>query len=151
LCVDRRGVYDPIIVLFVPENVESQPLTFKVYHIELERLIKVPGDGGGVIGVSDNRYHPHSPAWFSDKLASVASFVDLSLFELVDNLLSSDLSRRAGAYLSLVDYFGAEAFDPGPLTVSERRVQELSEILKSQEQESKSWHDGHSFSYCSLS
>lgn len=109
--IDRTGVYAPEAeYLDAPEDDTG---TWHAYRFILERCLQ---QIDGVL--SDNEYHPEAPAWFADKLESVAESAGMDERELRTDLCAKDPIRRAGAYQTLLGYFGPDEFDSDPLTLT---------------------------------
>jgi hypothetical protein len=73
---------------------------------------------GGIL--SDNSFHPELPAWFADKLSSIASATDTPLAELISDLCSDEPCKRANAWIAIGRVEGFENLDHDPLTFSRR-------------------------------
>jgi len=117
LFTDETGVYPPELVLIeanLPKEGEDE--TFTVSRVQCERCFLL-GEG-----VSDNRFHKDRPAWFSDKLASVASYCGSSPRDLQTALCDQNEVNRGLGYQSLVGYFGVFEFDQYPSKMTEAEL-----------------------------
>ena len=137
VCIDRRGIYDPILLMY------DQDLR-KRSEITLERCHRIVSIDGECVGVGTNRFHPRLREWFSDELFNAAEFAGWEFLEFVDLLTSQDVVKRASAYLTLVVYHGVYEFDHYPYTYENEKDAELfCDKLLAQIEESKTWHDGY--------
>ena len=87
-----------------------------VYRFILDRCTFIDGV------LSDNKYHPESPAWFADGLKDVCETHDADLDETIQNLCSEDPVARAVAYQMVGEFYGWENFDSYPLTLAKKEV-----------------------------
>lgn len=110
--VDETGQYDPEAELLVPDDDDGEEKRWTVYRFVLEPCTFTDGV------LSDNAYHPESPAWFADSLDRIASSVGMEHHSLTKILCSDDPIDRAQAYRAVGDYHGWENFDSDPLTFS---------------------------------
>jgi hypothetical protein len=110
--VDETGVYDPEIHL---SNADTRERSFLVLE-PVHECPNVPGQYG------DNKFHPDFPAWWSDKLASVAECFGMEKGDLAEILLSKDPMERAAGYQTLVGYFGPYEFDQYPIKLTRKEA-----------------------------
>lgn len=136
VCIDRRGIYDPIMLMYDPDFRERREVTLKRCH-------RITNSDGETIGVGTNRFHVLHEEWFSDSLEGVASFVGQELDDLVNELVSNDVVLRAGTYLSLVGYYGVSEFDHDPYVYEEKEAKIFCDKMLEQIAESKTWWDGY--------
>ena len=128
LFIDETGVYDPELEVLEliegdtedeynddEELVQEGDMKWEVHRFPLERCTFRNGI------LSDNEFHPDLPAWFADKIESVASFVGSSAEELIEYLCGEDVKLRAIAYKAIADYHGINNFDDYPITFDNRR------------------------------
>ena len=108
---DTTGVYAPELVLI---HESEDPDRFSVSHICCDLCYQI-----GAEGVSDNRFHKDSPAWFSDKLAQVERYCGSDAGTLLASLCDVNTVARALGYLCLVSYFGVFEFDQYPVNMTE--------------------------------
>jgi hypothetical protein len=109
---DETGVYPPEAeVLVSPDDDEGGE--WMVYRFPLERCTYIDGI------LSDNKFHPAKPAWFAT-LADVASSMDTTEDELIEQFTSDDPLKLAEAYRAVGDHHGFENFDSYPLTFTDR-------------------------------
>ena len=137
VCIDRRGIYDPILLMYDQDFRKRSEIT-------LERCHKIVCDDGEFVGVGTSRFHPRHKEWFSDELFNAAEFAGWEFREFVDLLTSQDVVKRASAYLTLVGYHGAYEFDQDPYVyTSEKGAEMFCDKLLAQIEESKTYHDGY--------
>jgi len=104
VCIDRRGIYDPILLIYDEDFRKRSEIT-------LERCHKIVNDEGEFLGVGTNRFHPKYKEWFSDSLYSSCDFIGWEFDEFITLLTSQDVVKRASAYYMLVTYYSAYEFD----------------------------------------
>ena len=147
--VDRRGIYPPELVTVESFDDSADRL---VHKIQLDRLTIVKADkpdakriGDDWIGLSDNRFHPESIAWFGERseLEKVASFVDCGVVKFMNSLISSDPVTVAVAYKALADYHGYINFDSYPQALTGEKAELMCDRFLAQIEESRTWHDGY--------
>ena len=137
VCIDRNGIYDPILLIY-------DPVTRKRSEITLERCHRIVSDDGTFLGVGTNRFHPRYKEWFSDNLKSAADFAGWRFVEFVDLLTSQDVVKLASAYLTLVGYYSPDEFDHDPFIYeAEEGAEKFCNKLLAQIEESKTWHEGY--------
>ena len=102
---DTTGVYSPEAEVIVPNG-----NTWLVYRYILDRCTY----DNGVL--SDNKYHPETPAWFADDLASVCESHGAYREATIQQLCSEDPVERAFAYQMIGEYHGWDNFDGYPMT-----------------------------------
>lgn len=137
VCIDRRGIYDPILLIYDEDFRKRSEVT-------LERCHRIIDDSGKFLGVGTNRFHPKYKEWFSDELETAANFGDWDLQEFINLLTSQDVVKRASAYLTLVSYHGVYEFDHDPFRYeTEREAEKFCDKMLAQIEESKTWHDGY--------
>ena len=137
VCIDRRGIYDPILLIY-DEDFRGRG------EVALERCHKILSDSDDFLGVGTNRFHPKHKEWFSDDLETVTDFAGWEFDEFVNLLTSQDAVKCASAYLTLVGYYGVRAFDHNPFIYeTEEDAAKFCEKMLAQIEESKLWHDGY--------
>jgi hypothetical protein len=137
VCIDRRGIYDPILLIY-DEDFDRRS------EITLERCHKIVDDKEDFLGVGDNRFHPKCKTWFSDDLHSSCDFVGWEFDEFIDLLTSQDVVKLASAYLTLVGYYGVLEFDHDPYVYENKKdAKHFCDQMLKQIEESKTWHDGY--------
>lgn len=137
VCIDRRGIYDPILLVYDQSFRKRSEIT-------LERCHKIVCDDGEFVGVGTNRFHPRHKEWFSDELFNADEFAGWELREFVDLLTSQDVVKRASAYLTLANYHGVYEFDHEPYTYNNEKAAVIfCDKMLAQIEESKTWHDGY--------
>jgi hypothetical protein len=137
VCIDRRGIYDPILLIYDEDYRKRSEVT-------LERCHKILSDLGDFLGVGDNRFHPKYKTWFSDSLHSSCDFVGWEFDEFINLLTSKDVVKLASAYLTLVSYHGVHEFDHDPYVYeNEKDAKHFCDQMLNQIKESKTWHDGY--------
>lgn len=119
--------------LFVYED------TTGVYPPECERLDAPEDDGGKwivhrfilepctyVAGVlSDNKFHPESPAWFADSIEDIAKHNGQpEPRAFIDSLTSGTTAERAFCWMAIGEYHGFENLDSYPLTLTREEAEE---------------------------
>lgn len=137
VCVDRRGIYDPILLMYDQDSRKRSEIT-------LERCHKIVDDDGKFLGVGTNRFHPRYRAWFSDDLEAVTEFAGWKFDEFINLLTSQDVVKLASAYCTLISYHGVYEFDHDPYVYeSEEDAEHFCDQMLKQIEESKTWHDGY--------
>jgi hypothetical protein len=137
VCIDRRGIYDPILLIYDEDFKKRSEIT-------LERCHKIANDSGEFLGVGTNRFHPRHEEWFSKDLESVADFAGWEFDEFINLLTSQDVVKRASGYYTLVSYHGAHEFDHDPYVYeNEEDAEHFCDQMLKQIEESKTWHDGY--------
>ncbi len=119
--VDETGVYPPEMerIELDNENEEDEAAhTYTVWRVVLDPCTFVEGV------LSDNAFHPESPAWWADELDALASFIDADKEELVALFVSDEPKERAEAYRTVGDYHGWDNLDSYPLTLSRAEAEE---------------------------
>ena len=111
--VDETGVYAPEGELL---EVDDETGRGTVWRFVLEDCTFIDGI------LSDNKYHPNKPAWFADKLDSIARYNDIP--NLIERLASTDPLDRARGWRAIGDYCGFENLDSYPLELSRREVKQ---------------------------
>lgn len=106
---DTTGVYPPEAV-----SLEPSGRGWIAYRITLDPVTLTDGV------LSDNRFHPLHPVWWSDRLQSIASTVGRTPADLTADFLSSDPLQRAEAYRALLYSFGGGEFDSDHLWFEDR-------------------------------
>jgi hypothetical protein len=85
----------------------------RVYRFALDKCTYVDGI------LSDNPYHPNKPAWFADKLESIASTVGTTPEELIRLFCSDNPLDRAIAYDNLAANNGYFELDHYPMKLTQ--------------------------------
>jgi hypothetical protein len=151
--VDRRGIYPPELITVESFDDSDQ----RVSHlIQLERLTIIKSTkpvaeeeshkANGWIGVSDNRFHTDTRAWFGirSSLKQVAACItDKDVDSFISDLVSNDPVTVAFAYKALADYHGYHNFDSDPRTLSGDKAKLMCDRFLAQIEESQTWHDGY--------
>lgn len=146
--VDRRGVYAPELILIESFDDSSSR---RLSNIVLDRLTVIKDRSANTgrpeddwAGLSDNKYHVDSVAWFGDldDLQDVASFIGDDLYSFMRTLLSNDPVDRALGYKALADYHGVTNFDT-PQELTEEKAKLMCSRFLKQIEGSESWHDGY--------
>jgi len=137
VCVDRRGTYDPILLIYDEDFKRRSEITLEPCH-------RIMSADGKVTGVGSNKFHVNYPEWFSDSLEAVANFCGRDFDDLVDELVSTDIVLRAGIYLALVSYHGVHEFDHYPFIYNdEKSAKRFCNKMLEQIEESGDWWDGY--------
>jgi hypothetical protein len=137
VCIDRRGIYDPILLIYDPDSRKRSEIT-------LERCHKIVNDDGEFLGVGDNRFHPKCKTWFSDDLDPSCDFIGWEFDEFINLLTSQDAVKLASAYCTLLSYHGVHEFDHDPYVYeSDEDAAHFCDQMLKQIEESKAWHDGY--------
>ncbi len=132
LMIDKRGAYVPELWVYNED-------VYTIHSIPLTQCFKIEGGG-----VSDNRQHPASSAWFGStgSLESVASTVGINVDRFVDMLANIDPSQRARAYYDISSTQGIDNFDSYPWEYSKEAAFLVVEKLLGQIKEAEEWVDG---------
>lgn len=150
--VDRRGIYPPELVTIGSFDDSDQRIA---HMIQLERLTIIKSTkpvaeheahkANGWIGVSDNRFHTDTRAWFGirSSLRQVAAFIGKGVDDFIRDLVSSDPVTIATAYKALADYHGYANFDESPRTLTAEKAKLMCDRFLAQIEESQTWHDGY--------
>ena len=119
LMVDRRGIYDPELLVFSEWTEESPTMT--LHTIELEPCFPIDRDNG-CHDIGDNIHHTYMAAWFGkhEDLESLASFIGIEPLKL-RQLFCGNPYDRAQAYGAVADYWGLANFDQYPRTFTTKR------------------------------
>lgn len=112
--VDETGVYPPEVEYLESPDDDDAPEGWTVYRFILEPCTYQEGI------LSDNPYHPMHAVWFADKLSDLASFVEQSELDLINQFVSDNPIDRARAWRIVGDYFGYHELDSYPLTFHNR-------------------------------
>jgi hypothetical protein len=137
VCIDRRGIYDPILLIYDEDFRKRSEVTLEPCH-------RIMSSTGEIIAVGTNKFHATHPEWFSDSLNEVADFYGRDFDEIVNELVSGDAVLRAGIYLALIGYHGVNEFDHYPyIYESEKEAKRFCDQMLMQIQESKTWWDGY--------
>lgn len=121
---DTTGVYPPEAELLRNHDDDGEDGPWTVFRFSLDRCTFIDGV------LSDNPYHPGLPAWFATPYwddngqhrdtAKVARFIGAPESELIEDLCSEDIVRRALAYQAIGDYHGFIEFDQYPISDFDR-------------------------------
>jgi hypothetical protein len=114
--VDETGVYNPEAEVWLePEDDYGK---WEVRRYVLEDCTYINGV------LSDNKYHPNSPAWFADSIKAIARSCDTTEAAFIDLLTSDDAQNRAIAWHEIGSYHGFDNLDPYPLHLSRAEITE---------------------------
>ena len=130
--IDETGVYPPEMAkVEPPQDTDPEPpegeedlfdadeeVKYTVHRAVLEPCTYTNGV------LSDNQFHPDSPAWFADKLPAVASFIGVDAAELIGDFTSGDPVKLARAYEAVASYHGWANLDEYPVTLTRKEVKE---------------------------
>jgi len=137
VCIDRRGIYDPIMLIYDQDFKKRSEITLEPCH----RIISSTGE---ILSVGTNKYHGTHAEWFSESLEEVADFNGRDIDEFVGELVSTNVVERAGAYLELASYHGVYEFDHYPyIYEKEEDARNFCDQMLAQIEESKTWWDGY--------
>lgn len=138
VCIDRRGIYDPILLIYDQDLRKLSEITLEPCHRICKNLKE------RLISVGSNKFHPDIPEWFSDSLSDAARFCGQNFYHFVSDLISTNVVTRAGAYLSLANYHGVFEFVHYPyIYEDEKDAKRFCDKMLAQIEESKSWWDGY--------
>lgn len=115
---DETGNYPEEAEVLFLDNDDDENTTYTVYRFILDKCTYTNGI------LSDNEFHPDHPAWFADKIDSVADYADWRPEALIEAICSDDALLRAQAYQDLAGYFGYHEFDNYPLTLTTREAKQ---------------------------
>ncbi len=131
---DETGVYtEEAEILQVPEaDNDDKEANYVVYRYSIERCTY----SNGVL--SDNKYHPEHPVWFTycgeyeknrgvtglDRLKSLAEFCGQTVDQFIEALCSSIAAHRTWAWQAVGEYHGFENLDSYPLRFTRAEVEE---------------------------
>jgi len=107
---DETGVYGAEAELL--DSPDHEDGKYFAYRFGLDRCTFIAGV------LSDNRFHPDKPAWFADRLASVAEGGGSTLDDIIAMFCSDDAIERAAAYRMIGDYHGFDNLDSYPLVMT---------------------------------
>jgi len=137
VCIDRRGIYDPIMLIYDQDFKKRSEVTLEPCH----RIVSSIGD---ILSVGTNKYHAMYPEWFSESLEQVAEFHGRDFDDFVSELVGTDVVMRASVYLALVSYHGVNEFDHYPhIYENEENARNFCDQMLAQIEESKTWWDGY--------
>ncbi len=108
---DTTGASDPEMDWYEAGDTEAQ--RGEAYRFSLEKCTFVNGV------LSDNEFHPEHPAWWADKIESIASLSDTDPAELIRLFCSPDPMERAYAYQDLIYHSGAFNLDQYPVRLTQ--------------------------------
>ena len=138
VCIDRRGIYDPILLIYDQDLRKRSEITLEPCHRICKNLKE------RLISVGANNFHPDIPEWFSDSLSDAARFCGQNFYDFVSDLISTNVVKRAGAYLNLAHYHGVFEFVHYPhIYEDEKDAERFCDKMLAQIEESKSWWDGY--------
>lgn len=142
--IDQRGVYDPELWIWEPtgENDDLGKLGGMWFCHSMDNCCACTKDGALI---SDNRFHPDYPAWWSDTLPNVATFIGESTDRLKEWILSSDPVTKAQAWQTLISYHGHEEFGDTGLALSPAKGKSLCRKALASIERSKKLKDGFNF------
>jgi hypothetical protein len=106
---DKTGVYPEEVVILETNDECEDKAEWTAYRFILERCTFTDGV------LSDNKYHPDKPAWFANKIESVADSIDASVTELISMFCSDNPIERAHAYKAIGEYYGMANLDDYPV------------------------------------
>lgn len=92
----------------IPEGMKTLPL----YRFDIDKCTYTEGI------LSENPYHPSYPAWWADRIVSMANTYGEEPGDLIAAFCSDDPMERALAYVKLGEYFGFEELDSYPLQLT---------------------------------
>lgn len=117
---DKTGVYDPKTEWFEPNEGEraDEGTGGEAYRYILDPCTFINGV------LSENKFHPEHPAWWADKIDSIASTVDMDPEKLIEMFCSEDIMERAFAYQELHMVFGLFEMDQYPLKLTQEEADE---------------------------
>lgn len=144
VCVDRTGVYPPELVVIEAPSEDKNADRLK-YAIQLGPLTVVRDQNGYKIGLSDNKFHVDSTAWFADResLSIIADVAGISFDDLAYLFLSSEPIKRATAYIMAIDCFGCHSFNEYPASITADKAKAVCDEFLRQIEETKNWHQGY--------
>lgn len=99
---DVTGKYSPELLIIEPLHIPGYENIAQTSRIVLNPCTYIDGV------LSDNKFHPDHPAWFADKLDSIASTCGYPREYLINLLTSQDLAYRAIGYHLIYLSYGAE-------------------------------------------
>lgn len=125
--IDETGVYSP-----EAKRLLSPEYSGKTDIWELRTFTLTPCILDPMGFISDNKYHPHYPAWFGKvkELESVASFQGLKMETLRSMFLSNDICERARAYEAIGNYYGWDNLDEYPLYLCRDQAKAVVKLTK---------------------
>ena len=113
--IDETGVYSPEAELLIaPDNDDGK---WEIRRFILEPCTFINGI------LSDNKFHPESPAWFADGVGEISNFVGIPTADLIDMFCNGNIENRAIAWLSVGDYHGFENLDSYPLYLTRSQAE----------------------------
>lgn len=109
---DETGVYPPEVELL--ESPDDDEGNWIAYRFILEPCTFINGI------LSDNSFHPDSPAWFADSISQVADCVGADVDTFIADLCGDDILARARAWSDIGQYHGMANLDSYPLEFTGR-------------------------------
>ena len=138
VCIDRRGIYDPILLIYDQESRNLSEITLEPCHRVVE------GYKVDLISIGANKFHSTIPEWFADSLKDVAKACGQNFYDFISDIISTNVVKRASAYLELANYHGAYEFDQYPyIYETEEDARNFCDQMLAQIEESKTWWDGY--------
>ena len=103
--VDKTGANDPMIEILDVHDLDNDTVLRECALTCIDRCTYIDGV------LSDNEFHPTSPAWFSEDIDHVSNCCGYrNKFELIKLLCSADPIDRAMGYRDLISYYGIDNF-----------------------------------------
>lgn len=109
---DKTGVYNVEAALLEP----LEDGKFNLSRFCCEKCSYVNGV------LSDNRFHPDKPAWFADRLDSMAETYGMTREEIIKMFISDAPLELASAWRMVGEYFGYMNLDSYPIKLTRREV-----------------------------
>lgn len=117
---DKSGVYAPECVLLQPKNdeddIRDKDMHWTAWRFSADKCSYVNGV------LSDNKFHPELPAWFADKIGSLADTFGQTADEVRALLCSDKTLDRADGWRMIGEYFGFDNLDSYPDRLTRRDV-----------------------------
>jgi len=112
---DETGVYSPECELLeTPEETGRRDWTVRRFSADKCTFINSV--------LSDNEFHTDKPAWFADKLPSLAETYGQDLSDIIALFTSPDPLDRAEAWRMVGEYFGYDNLDSYPIYFTQEEI-----------------------------
>jgi len=138
VCIDRRGIYDPILLVYNADLKKRSEVTLEPCH-RIQSL-------GKIVGIGTNKFHTLKAEWWGDidSLQKIVDFTGCDLSDLVNTFITQNCISRACAYLKLIEYHGIHEFDHDScLYEYYRDAKKFCDEMLRQIEETKTWKDGY--------
>ena len=100
------------------EDYDSRQERWEVRRFDLERHTYIDGV------LSDNEFHPDSPAWYAEDIPAIAICIGCQPEDLIAWFCSDNPVEQALGYRAIASYWGMTNFDSYPLSLNREEVEQ---------------------------